>query len=677
MGLSSLGVGSGLDAAALVQSIMKAEQVPLNSLNNKKVDLNSKLTAYAQVNANLTQFKTAIAALSTPQSFQNYTLSSNDPASISTSISGKPIAGVYNVEVNQLAQGQKLIGQGQASVDAVVGTGTVSFSFGSISDGTLTSDGKYQDATFTNNGSPTKTITIDSSNNTLAGIRNAINASGFGVTASIVNDGSNTPYHLVITNNQTGETQSMKISVGDQAVGSTGLSDLLNYDPSQNDGQAFSQARKAQNANIKVDGIAISKSSNTITDAIEGVSLTLNKINTGNPSSIYISKDTSALSTKLQTLVTQYNNLISFIDTQTKYDTAQKKGAVLYGEASLRSIKYQIRSILTSAVPQGTGKYTSLSQLGIAFQKDGTLALDASKMQAALDNNSDEISKLFAPTATSTDSQISYISASNATKTGTYAVNVSQLATQGTLTANAAPSSLTINSGVNDSLAVSLNGLTATVNLASGTYSSIAALASEIQSKINGYSGFANLGYTVTVSVANGLIKITSNRFGASSTITLSGNASESILGGTGVATTGANLVGKINGQTATSNGQTLVGVSGNNSEGLSIKVTGGEVGARGTVSYSSGIANSLNEILNTFTSTNGLITARTEGINTSIKKLNDDITKMQDRLTIKQKYYENQFSKLDSIMSQMNSTSTSLTQQLNSLPNSNTNKNK
>jgi flagellar hook-associated protein 2 len=676
MGLSSLGVGSGLDAAALVQSIMKAEQVPLNSLNNKKVDLNSKLTVYSQVKTNLSQFQSAIAALSTPQSFQNYSLSSNDPSSISSSISGKPVPGFYSVEVNQLAQGQKLIGQGQASVDAVVGTGTVSFSFGSVSGGTLNSDGKYQDASFTNNGSPTKTITIDSSNNTLVGIRNAINASGFGVTASIVNDGSDSPYHLVITNNQTGETQSMKISVGNQAAGSTGLSDLLNYDPSQNDGQAFSQSRKAQNANVKVDGISISKPSNTITDAIEGVSLTLNKVNTGNPSSIYISKDTSALSTKLQTVVSQYNSLVSFIDTQTKYDVAQKKGATLYGEASLRSIKYQIRSLLTSVVPQGTGKYTSLSQLGIAFQKDGTLALDASKMQAVLDSNSDEISKLFAPTASSTDSQIAYTSASNATKTGTYAVNVTQLATQGSLTA-AAPSSLTINYGVNDSLAVSLNGLTATVNLASGTYSSIAALASEIQSKINGYSGFANLGYTVTVSVANGLIKITSNRFGASSTISLAGNGADSILGGTGVETAGANLIGKINGKTATANGQSMVGDSGDDSEGLSIKVTGGSLGDRGSVSYSSGIANNLNQMINTFTASNGLITARTDGINTSIKKLNDNISKMQDRLTIKQKYYENQFSKLDSIMSQMNSTSTSLTQQLNSLPNSNTNKNK
>jgi flagellar hook-associated protein 2 len=676
MGLSSLGVGSGLDAAALVQSIMKAEQVPLNSLNNKKIDLNSKLTVYSQVKTNLSQFQSAIAALSTPESFQNYSISSNDPSSISSSISGKPVPGFYSLEVNQLAQGQKLIGQGQASVDAVVGTGTVSFSFGSVSGGTLNSDGKYQDATFTNNGSATKTITIDSSNNTLVGIRNAINASGFGVTASIVNDGSDTPYHLVITNNQTGETQSMKISVGDQAVGSTGLSDLLNYDPSQNDGQAFSQARKAQNANIKVDGIAISKSSNTITDAIEGVSLTLNKINTGNPASIYVSKETSTLSTKLQTVVSQYNSLVSFIDTQTKYDVAQKKGATLYGEASLRSIKYQIRSLLTSTVPQGTGKYTALSQLGIAFQKDGTLALDASKMQAVLDSNSDEISKLFAPTASSTDSQIAYTSASNATKTGTYAVNVTQLATQGSLTA-AAPSSLTINSGINDSLAVSLNGLTATVNLASGTYSSIAALASEIQSKINGYSGFANLGYTVTVSVANGLIKITSNRFGASSTISLAGNGADSILGGTGVETAGANLIGKINGKTATANGQSMVGASGDDSEGLNIKVTGGIVGARGSVSYSSGIANNLNQMINTFTASNGLITARTEGINTSIKKLSDDITKMQDRLSTKQKYYENQFSKLDSIMSQLNSTSTSLTQQLNSLPNSNTNKNK
>ena len=676
MGLSSLGVGSGLDANALVQSIMKAEQVPLNSLNNKKVDLNSKLTAYAQVKSNLSPLQSAIADLSSPQNFQSFSVSSNDPASISSSVSGTPTAGLYNVEVTQLAQGQKLFSQGVASVDTVIGTGTVSFSFGSVSGGTLTSAGKYQDATFSNNGNPVKTITIDSSNNTLAGIRNAINASGFGVTASIVNDGSSTPYHLVVTNTQTGETQSMKISVSNQASDSTGLSDFLNYDPSQNDGQAFSQVRKAQNAILKIDGISISKSSNTITDAIEGVSLTLNKTNTGNPSSIYITKDTSALSTKLQTVVKQYNSLISFIDTQTKYDVTQKKGAVLFGEASLRSIKNQIRSILTSSVPKGTGKFVSLNQLGITFQKDGTLSIDAAKMQTALDNNSQDIAKLFAPTASTTDSKIIYNSSTNATKTGTYAVNISQLATQGTLTGNSTPG-LTISSGVNDSLAVSLNGLSTTINLASGTYSSVAALASEIQSKINGYSGFSDLGYAVTVSVANGIIKITSNRFGTNSTITLSGNGAESILGGSGTATTGANLVGTINGKTAIASGQSLVGASGDNSEGLSIKVTGDEIGARGTISYSSGIASNLNQTLNTYTTSNGLITARTDGINTSIKKLNDDISKMQDRLTKLQKYYENQFSKLDSIMSNLTTTSTSLTQQLNSLPNSNTNNSK
>lgn len=677
MGLSSLGVGSGLDANALVQSIMKAEQVPLNSLNNKKVDLNSKLTAYAQVKSNLSPFQSAIADLSSAQNFQSFSVSSNDPASISSSVSGTPTAGLYNVEVTQLAQGQKLFSQGVASVDTVIGTGTVSFSFGSVSGGTLSSDGKYQDATFSNNGNPVKTISIDSSNNTLVGIRNAINASGFGVTASIVNDGSSaTPYHLVVTNTKTGETQSMKISVSNQATGSTGLSDFLNYDPSENAGQAFSQVRKAQNAILKVDGISISKPSNTITDAIEGVSLTLNKINTGNPSSIYITKDTSALSTKLQTVVKQYNNLIAFIDTQTKYDTTQKKGAVLFGEASLRSIKNQLRSILTSSVPQGTGKYVSLNQLGISFQKDGTLAIDATKMQTALDSSPEDIGKLFAPSATTTDSKIVYNSGTNATKTGTYAVNITQLASQGTLTGNSAPG-LTINSGVNDSLAVSLNGVSTTINLASGTYSSVAALASEIQSKINGYSGFSDLGFAVTVSVVNGILKITANRFGSNSTITLSGNGAESILGGSGIATTGTNLAGTINGKTAISSGQSLVGASGDDSEGLSIKVTGGDIGSRGTISYSSGIASKLSQTLSTYTTTNGLITARTDGITTSIKKLDDDISRMQDRLTKLQKYYQNQFSKLDSIMSNLNTTSTSLTQQLNSLPNSNNSNNK
>ena len=786
MGLSSLGVGSGLDANALVQSLMKVQQVPLNSLNSKKTDLNSKLTAYAQVKANLTQFQSALADLSKPENYQNYAIASNDSTSVSSTLKGKPVPGMYNVEVNQLAQGQKIISAGIASPTDPIGTGTINISFGSIklgATGTLGNDGKYQNASFTNNGSPTKSITIDANNNSLAGIRNAINAAAIGVTASIVNDGSATPYRIVLTNTQTGETQSMKISVSNEAANSTSLSSLMNYDAGSNS-QTFTQIRKAQDAQIKVDGVAITKPSNTITDAIEGVSLTLNKVNSGNPSGIYVTKDTSGVQTKLQSFVEKYNSLISFLDTQTKYDTTSKTGAVLFGESSIRSIKLQMRTLLSATLPTTVGAYRALNPLGITFLKDGTLSIDSKRLQTALDQHPDDITNLFAPFASATDPLVVYDSAATATKAGTYAVNVSQLAAKASLSGNAA-AGLTITAGSNDTLTVNLNGVSQTLTLAAGTYASADALATEIQSKINGNSGFVNLGFGVSVTASAGVLNISSNLYGSNSKVDLSGNAAANLLGlpgritagtataygtlsgnspagliitsgvndsftlnlngmsktisltaktytnlaalatevqtqinantdyvaqnysvtvtgnsdGTlsivsgllssnsavsltgsaastllgsnvGLATAGANLVGTINGKAAFSVGQNLIGYTGDDSEGLKLKITGGSTGSRGTVTYSLGIANALNQALDNASSSGGILTTRTDGINTSIKKLNDNITKMNDKLTKMQTYYENQFSSLDTTMSQLNGKSSSLAAQLTALEN-------
>lgn len=674
MGLSSLGVGSGLDANALVQSLMKAEQVPLNTLNTKKVDLSSKLTAFEQVKNNLAQFQSAISSLSSSDSFKNYNLSSNDNSYVSSTLSGRPVPGMYVIELNQLAQSQKLISQGMASVDSAIGSGTISFSFGTISGGTL-SNGVYSGAGFVNNGIASKSITIDASNNTLAGLRKAINAAGIGVTASIVNDGSSSPFRLVLTNTQTGQAQSMKISISNETNDSAALSSLLTYDPTDNQSQHMAQARIAQDARFNLDGITISKPTNTVTDAIEGVTLSLNKINTGNPSSVYITKDTSTLSTNLSNLVKQYNSLVSFLNTQSNFDTTTKKGAVLWGESSLRSIKNQIRSTLISSVPQGTGTYTALNQLGISFQKDGTLLLDSTKLQSALSNNFDDVAKLFAPTGSSTDAQLSFVSGGTKTKTGTYNIAISQLASQGTLLGSGS-AGLSVADGSN-TLTVNLNGVSSTITLPVTTYSSAEALAAELQSKINGYAGFSSLGYTVQVIVVDGKLKLISNRFGSSSSISLTGVAASNLLGGNGTSTIGSNLVGTINGITANSSGQSLVGASDSDSEGLTIKVSGGATGSRGTVSYSNGIANTLNQMITSFTASTGLINSRTDGINASIKKLDTDISKMQDKLTKLQKYYEQKFSSLDTIMSNLNNTSNSLTQQLAALPNSNTNSKK
>jgi flagellar hook-associated protein 2 len=214
-----------------------------------------------------------------------------------------------------------------------------------------------------------------------------------------------------------------------------------------------------------------------------------------------------------------------------------------------------------------------------------------------------------------------------------------------------------------------LDGLNATVLISPGSYASASALAAEIQSRINGNKTFSDAASAVTVAAASdGSISLVSGRYGSSSNISMTGNAVNDLFGGAGSATTGASLIGSINGKAAISTGQTLTGAIGDNSEGLKVKILGGSLGDRGKINYTQGFAYQLNQLANGFIGDNGLITARTDGINSSIKKLGDDILRMQDRLSTLQKHYQTEFTALDTTMSKMNSTTNYLTQQLSAL---------
>jgi len=659
MGLSSAGVGSGLDVTTLVTSLMAAEQKPLNVLNTQVTTYATKLSSFGTFQNDLATYQATAKALSDSASFNTISASASDNTSVTGTLSATAVPGNFSIEVNQLAQSQKLVSAGVADTSAIVGAGTITFNFGSITGGSVSSTGTYTGASFTPNSAATKTVTIDSSNNTLTGIVSAINAAAMGVTASIVNDGSSAPNRLVLTNTQTGQNQSMSMAV----TGDTGLSTLLNYDPSNNSGQALSETSKAQDAQIKLDGIAITKPGNTISDAITGVTLSLKKINTGNPTLLSLTRNTSTLTTNLNNFVSGYNSLIGTITSMTAFDQKTHIGASLYGESSLRSIKNQIRSTLASALPNATG-LTSLNQLGISFQKDGTLTLDSTKLQASITNSYDKIASLFTATGTATDSQVSYTSATAATKTGNYAVNVSQLASQGTLNGNTA-TGLTITAGSNDTLQVTLDGVVSTVTLSPKTYDNASALAAEIQAKINANSRFISAGSSVLVSsTTDGNINLLSKNFGAKSSISLAGNAAPTILGGTGIAKIGVEMKGSINGKAVNAVGQFLIGAKGDDSEGLSVKILGGSTGSRGIVNYNQGIAFKINQLIDSYTAVGGLITARKDGINASIKTTQDKIATTQTRLTALQAHYQAMFTSLDTMMTKMTATSSYLTTQ-------------
>jgi flagellar hook-associated protein 2 len=645
---------------------MSIEQQPLLKLAKQEASFNAKLSAIGSLKGALAAFQTSVQGLSDIKKFQAFKVSAADSAVVSATTSSSATPGSYALEVTQLAQAQKLASVGQASSTAVIGTGVITFDFGTISGGTFdNTTGKYTGASFTSNGGGSKTVTIGSGDTSLAGIRDAINKAGIGVTASIVNDGGASPYRLVISETSTGKTNSMKISV----AGDAALQSLLNHDPaSAPSGQALTETTAARNAEFKIDGIAISKTTNTVTDAIEGVTLNLAKTNSGSPTTISVTRDTGSVSTAVNQFITSYNQINATIKQLSAFDANTKTASVLTGDATLRNIQTQVRGVLTSAIDGAAGAFTRLSDIGVSLQKDGTLALDNSKLQKAMDSNFSGIAGLFAAAGKASDSLVSVAESSAKTSAGAYALNITRLATQGGTTGQAA-TGLTITGG-NDTLEVKLDGVTANITLRQAVYTSAAELAAEIQSKINGASAFTAAGSSVKVTEAGGVLTLTSARYGSASAVEITGGTGQAyVLGGGQTVTTGADVAGTLNGIAATGSGQTLSGATGSPTEGLKLTIAGGSLGNRGTVNFSRGYADRFNSLISTLLASDGPLTARSEGLNASLKSLTNQKARISDRLVDIEKRYRAQFTALDVSISSMNKTSAYLTQQLANLP--------
>lgn len=657
--ISSAGVGSGLDVNGIVSKLMAVEQQPITNLNKKEAAFQAKISAYGSLKSALSGFQGVLLGLTNASSFKSITATPADSTIVTASASSIAVAGSYALDITQIAKAQKLVATGQTSATASIGNGTVTIDFGTISGGTFdTVTGKYTGASFTSNGNGAKTLTIDASNNSLTGIRDAINAANIGVTATIINDGSATPYRLSLSSGSMGQSNSMKISVaGDAALGN-----LLGQDPVGV--QNMSEVVTAQNASFKVNGVTVSKTSNTVTDVISGVTLNLLKPTTST-TSVTVAQDSGSVQTSVSSFVKAYNDLNTTLKNLSGYDAAAKKGGVLQGDSTVLQLQAKVRSILTTSVSNTSGALTNLSQIGVSFQRDGSLALDSAKLSSAISSNFSDIASLFAETGRATDSLISYTSSTSNSKVGTYGVDITQLATQGSLTGSAAPVSTTITTGVNDALDVSVNGTATSIILAAGTYTA-ATLAAELQSKINGSTPISSAGLAVTVTQSGAAFTLTSSTYGSSSAIAVTGGNGLTNLLGTPTQSFGVDVAGTIDGQFATGSGQSLTGSG--NAEGLKILVSGGALGARGSVSFSQGYAYTLNSFATSLLATDGALNTRTSGITNSITSIGKQRDALTARLVGIEARYRTQFTNLDTMLSSMNQTSTYLTQQLNAL---------
>lgn len=362
--------GGTLDVPSLVSQLMTIERQPLDKLNTKISSYQTKISSFGSIQSLVSSFQTAAKSLNA--SLQGYSATPSDTSVFAATASSSAAAGTYSLNITTLAQAQRLAAAGQASDTSAISTGasTVNFTIGGTT-------------------SPGITIAAGAS---LQDIRTAINAANLGVTATIVNDGSGSPYRLALSSNSTG-TSSAISSITVQSGGDAAINDLLAYNPTTNiptPAVPMAQTVAAANADFTVNGIRIIKSSNTVSDAIQGVTLTLSKNTTA---TLTVARDTNAVSTAASGFVTAYNALAVQLKSSSAYGSATHTASALAGDGTLRLMLDQLRNIFNT--PASGGTLNSLSQIGISHKTDGTLALDSSKFNSAMASNFSDVSNLF------------------------------------------------------------------------------------------------------------------------------------------------------------------------------------------------------------------------------------------------------------------------------------------
>ena len=375
--ISSAGIGSGLDVNSIVASLMNVERQPLGRLQTAAAVLQTKLSAFGQMKSIASALQDAAKPLFNADSFQLTNAGSSDPSSVSAGTSSKAVPGIYSVSVASLSASQSVVsasGQFAAST-AVVGTGSVTIRLGTWNTGQTAFTPKV--------GSADITIPIGASENTLAGIRDKINAANSGVSATVVTDASGS--RLAFQSSTTGAANGFRVVVADDDganVDAAGLSRLA-FDPAGG-GTQMTLAQSAADTQATINGIAVTSSSNTLDNVIDGITFSLGKVTT-QPVSVNITRNTDAIKAKVASFVAAYNSFNSFLAIATKYDATSKQGALLQGDGTTTGIQSQLHSLVSQGSSASTA-FGTMSSLGIQVQKDGSLKIDDAKFAAAMTN---------------------------------------------------------------------------------------------------------------------------------------------------------------------------------------------------------------------------------------------------------------------------------------------------
>jgi flagellar hook-associated protein 2 len=388
--------GSVINVSSLVSQLVAATRAPKDSLIASQTQtVTTEISAVGTLKGALSAFQSALSSLDTPSTFNAQTASSSAPSIFTATAGSTAVGGTYSVTVSQLAQAQQLVSKpfvGDGS--AVVGTGTLKLSLGGTS----------------------FNVTIGTANQTVAGIASAINSAtgNPGVTATVITgtDGA----HLVLSSTLTGAANTIQVAETD---GGTALS-ALSYGTGNT--ANYKQNSAAQDAQFSISGISHTSASNTVSDALGGITLSLlgttPATGTGSTATLKVATDTATIETNIGAFVTAYNTMVGSLSSLGSYDPTTSTAGPMLGDTLLSGVKNEIRTALYGVVNTGSSTYSSLASVGITTNTDGTLSLNGTRLQTALSSAPSAVSALFSSAggvATKLNTQITNALASGGT----------------------------------------------------------------------------------------------------------------------------------------------------------------------------------------------------------------------------------------------------------------------
>jgi len=372
MGIGVSGLMSGLDTESIISGLMELERRPILLLQRREADFQSKISAIGTLKSALNDLKSAIDALKDSDNFESFAATSSNTETLEVSAGSGALPGYYHIEVTNLAQAQYLRSSAFTSDDAVVGTGTITIQVGS--------------------DTPVE-IEIDSEHNTLSEIASAINDADLDVTAAVIHDG-NGNYYLTLASNKTGTDNTISFTIQDDDGNNDDASGLsaLYTDPANH---TLTETQAAENAQLTINGINVERSSNTIDDLIEGVTLDLKKEAPGETVNVEVSRNFSSITSKVQDFVDKYNSLVDTFTRLQSYNAETKEAGTLLGDSTTSQIRYRLQRMLYTQVSGIADEVNGLSKLGIEVDRNGKLSLNESELTDALENHLDDVVNFF------------------------------------------------------------------------------------------------------------------------------------------------------------------------------------------------------------------------------------------------------------------------------------------